>query len=81
MPEVIPVVLVFVLMLVCGYAGFRAGHDKAQREAWYTISTLRESLTRTRLALAQANERNARLTAARRTPPVVNLPEWAREES
>jgi hypothetical protein len=78
MPEIIPFAIGVGLIFAIGGVCFRAGQDAAKREAFYTISSLRESLTRTRIEVARLDQANQRLAAGHKTAPVVETPTWMR---
>jgi hypothetical protein len=74
---------VVVTLSGVSYVAYRAGADTAQRRAYYTISTLRRSLSAARMERDREAERATRLARIvdGQRPPVVKVPEWIGDAS
>lgn len=63
---------------LAAWAGFMAGREAAERQAFYTIANLRRTLSSQRIELDRAAERNRQLMRHVNTARQVDVevPEW-----
>lgn len=76
--DVIILALGIGFLVFAGYVGFWTGRDSAQRQAFYTISNLRRTVSQLRLENERLSEHNRRVTHAVNTARNVDVevPPW-----
>lgn len=76
--DVIIVALSIGLLMFAGYVGFWTGRDSAQRQAFYTVSNLRRTVSQLRLENERLMEHNRRVSRAVNSARNVDVevPSW-----